>query len=273
MPLDRSLALPEAAAFDIYLQSFVQTKVLENEIVQNGCVNGTSFSLTVLLEKWSGKTTPHQIVTATRLFWQCYPKMYARFGQAGQSPREVRLAIEDEGYEIAWACGNLVHLHDGWLCTHPDDFDCLTHEFAHVIQNGWDDLYLEYSDYIERFADCCRYLYAFENGRYNDGHWQLQTIGHEPTRKRSVRFLVWLDHFYSTKEKDLLLTYFDVCRNDRCPSGDWKRAWKKIVSRTDLDGKDIEEIWKMYENSEFATLSSLGRDTESDLLTKYPLRK
>ena len=271
MPLN--CFLPEAAAFEDHLPSFVQTKVSKNEIEQKGYVNGTAFSLTILLEKWAGKTTSQQIITASHLFWQCYPKMHARFGHAGQSPADVRLAIEDEGYEIAWACGNLVHLHDGWLASHPDDFDCLTHEFAHVIQNGWDGNSLEYSDYIERFADCCRYLYAFEKGLYNDGHWQLQTVRQERDRRSSVRFLVWLDHFYSTKENDLLLNFFTVCRSERYPTDSWDKAWKEILAGSCLEDLSIEEIWQMYAASEFALLSSLRQEGESELLTRYKLRK
>lgn len=273
MSLDHTPILPNASDFDAYLGDFVQTNVLEDTIWQQGRVNGVAFTLTIMLSKWVGKTSPAQIVTASRLFWQCYPKMYARFGQAGQSPTDVRLAIENEGYEIAWACGNLVHIHDGWLASHPEDFDCLTHEFAHVIQNGWEDETLEYSDYIERFADCCRYLYAFDKGHFNDRHWQLQTVRHERDRKSSVRFLVWLDHFYSTKENDILLNFFTVCRSQRYSSNNWDKAWKEILIGSSLADLSIEEIWQMYEKSEFAFLSSLRHEKESELLTRYQLRK
>ena len=265
--------MPSAADFDLYLGSFVKTIIEGTEIRQSGRVNGIDFSLTILLDKWAGLTDIPKIVTVSRLFWQCYPKMHARFGTAGESPTDVRLRIENEGYGIAWAAGNLVHLHDRWLHDNPNDFDCLTHEFAHVIQNGWDGDSLEYSDYIERFADCCRYLYAFENGKYNDGHWQLQTIRHERDRKSSVRFLVWLDHFYSTEENDLLLNFFAVCRSERYPTSEWDKAWEKILSGSALADLSIDKVFEMYATSEFAALSSLRREGESALLASYPLRK
>ena len=184
-----------ADVFDEYLAGTVTTTVNKNAILQSGEINGTKFNFNITLGSWSGKTTAEQIVMTSRLFWEVYPRMYARFGTAGESPTKVTLDIEDGGYEIASAGGNQVHLHDGWLQSNPDDFDCLTHEFAHVIQNGWDDQYCEYSGYIERFADYCRYIYAFQAGRYNDDHWELQTISSESTRETSVRFLVWLDYF------------------------------------------------------------------------------
>ena len=178
------------AAFDEYLGDFVKTAISEDNIVQTGKVNETPFKLTIRLRRWAGKTSPEQIVILSRLFWQCYPKMYRRFGKAGKSPTSITLNIEDRGYEIAWQMNNLIHLHDGWLQRYPDDFDCITHELAHAIQNGWEGNRLEYDDYIERFADVCRYLYAFENGKYNDPQWELQTAEVENKRKDSNRFPV-----------------------------------------------------------------------------------
>ena len=89
------------AAFDEYLGDFVTTSISEDNIVQTGSVEGTAFKLTIRLRRWAGKTTPAQIVTLSRLFWQCYPRMYRRFGKAGESPTKISLNIEDRGYEIA----------------------------------------------------------------------------------------------------------------------------------------------------------------------------
>ena len=172
----------------------IDISVTKDSILEKGTVNGQNYSLTINLSKWERFTTPEQMVVLSRLFWQCYPKMYARFSDLSSPPTDVTLAIENEGYEVAWASGRLVHLHDQWLYRFPEDYDCITHELAHVIQNGWDDTYLENSGYIERFADCCRYEYALDNGYYNDGEWTLQTIADDSSRGESVRFFVWLDY-------------------------------------------------------------------------------
>ena len=201
--------------------------------------------------------------------------MYSRFGEAGQSPTEVTLTIENAGYEIASAGGKDVHIHDQWLRDHQNDYDCLTHEFAHVIQNGWDGKYCEYSDYIERFADCCRYLYAFQEGKYNDSGWTLNTVRDESTVEKSVRFLVWMDQFYSSEENDLLLKFFIACRSKKYPAAEWSAAWDYIFEGSELQGKSIDEVWKMYEGSEFATLSArgiYGVVGYSPLLNKYNVR-
>ncbi len=263
----------DGASFDAKLGDKVSTMVAKNMIRQTATVNGTDFSLTIGLNKWAQRTSPEQIVTLSQLFWECYPRMHARFGEAGESPVDVQLNVENEGYEIASASGNSVHLYDGWLADHPSDFDCITHELAHVIQNGWDGSYCEYSGYIERFADACRYIYAFDGGRINDEVWELQTVSSENTRETSVRFLVWMDYTYSTEEVDLLLNFFTVCRSEKYHKDNWKKAWQEILKGTDLEGKDIEVIWKEYESSEFAKLSSKGRNGISQLSKKYPIRE
>ncbi|MBO5745151.1 MAG: hypothetical protein J6R60_05105, partial [Clostridia bacterium] len=182
--------------FDAYLSDFVTTTLTEKEVKQVGTVDGVEYKLTIRLTRWTGKTTPAQIVVLSRLFWANYPKMYKRFGEAGESPKAITLDIENRGYGIAWNMGKLVHLHDAWLEKCPEDYDCITHELAHAIQNGRHGETLEYDSFIERFADACRFLYAFNDGEFNDKDWQMQTLKREPTREDSVRFLVWFDYFY-----------------------------------------------------------------------------
>jgi len=260
-------------AFDAYLKDFVATTLYPNKIHQIGIVDGKKYELTIRLTRWTGRTTPEQIVLLSRLFWANYPKMYKRFGEAGESPTEITLDIENRGYGIAWNAGKLVHLHDGWLEKWKNDYDCITHELAHAIQNGWDGETLEYDSFIERFADACRFLYAFNNGEYNDWGWQMQTVGDEPTREDSVRFLVWFDYFYSTPDNDLLLNYFKVCRSEKYPTAEWKTAWAEIFKGSALEGRDIDDIYAEYAKSEFAALSTKGKNGTSPLLEKYDVRR
>lgn len=259
--------------FDEVFGERITTAIGKQSVRQTGTFNGTDFSFNITLGSWAGRTTPEQIVTLSRLFWECYPRMHARFGKAGKSPTDVTLDIENGGYEIASASGNQIHLHDGWLESNKNDYDCITHELAHVIQNGWDGDKCEYSGFIERFADACRYIYAFDDGKYNDTCWELQTVRNENTRETSVRFLVWMDYTYSNEDNDLLLKFFTICRSGRYPSAGWKTAWLEIVKGSELEGKDIELIWQEYADSEFAKLSTKGKNGTSQLLKKYPVRE
>jgi len=259
--------------FDNIPGNFVTTRLTTKEVKQVGTVNGIEYKLTIRLTRWAGRTSPAQIVVLSGLFWETYPKMYERFGAAGKSPTQITLDIENKGYGIAWNAGNLVHLHDGWLEQNPEDYDCITHELAHAIQNGWDGETLEYEDYIERFADACRYLYAFRSGEYNDRNWELQTIAGEPTREDSVRFLVWFDYFYSTEDNDLLLNYFRICHDETYPTANWNEAWADIFRGSALEGRDIDDIYTEYAASEFAFLPTGTENGPSPLLSKYDVRR
>ena len=252
----------------------VRTELLPEQIVQKGRVQGTDFTLTVDLQKWAQLTTEPQIVRLCELFWECYPRMYARFHDLSDPPAAVTLAIENEGYEIAATDGLTIHLHDRWLYDNPGDYDCITHELAHVIQAGWDGEFLEYSSYIERFADCCRYEYAMQNGICNDAVWTLQTVLDEPTREDSVRFLVWLDACFSDADTDILRRYFRVCHDMQYPADRWDAAWQEIFSQTALEGKTVGEVWALYQASDFAYLSAEAEEGGvSDLLAQYPVRQ
>lgn len=246
----------------------------DKTVIQSGEVNGRKYSLTVDLSSWEGNTTPEQIGELSRLFWQVYPAMYERFGKLSEAPADVVLLIENHGYAVAEAWENKVHIHDMWLCDNVEDFDCFTHELAHIIQTDWDGGNLEYDGYIERFADYCRFIYCFDDGRYNDHGWTLQTVEDESSRETSVRFLVWLDYNLSGSGRDFMRDYFLICTKGEYSSSKWDSAWKKLFEKTAFEGKDINEVWKEYQSSDFATLSSYASTGEtSELLAKYDARK
>ena len=246
-------------------------------------INDTDFSLTVDLAGANGHTKPWQVVTAAKLFWYCYPQMYARFAIT-ETPRDVILLIEDFDYEIACAWENKVHIHDRWLEQCPFDFDCLTHEFAHTVQGDWldeftptngDDTYM-----VERFADYCRYLYAFADSRFNDFGWELQTIENEDNLFDSVRFWVWLDYTYSTSERDLIkeMNARIHQRSEQYNAAAWQpdgSAWQEVFAGTGAAGKTLFDLWNEYAATEMAHLSSgIEKEGEvSPLLKAVPLRK
>ena len=268
------IIVTEADPFDS-LGEDIEVTILDDRIVEESCINGVDYTLTVDLSKWDGKTTREQLAECSRVFWYCYPRMYERFGVYADSPTDVILAVENEGYEIAEAWDNHVHIHDMWLSDNPGDYDCLTHEFAHVIQNGWDGDRLEYDSYIERFADYCRYIYAYDQGYYNDEIWDLQTVATESDRESSVRFLVWMDYACSMgiKEEDLMLRFFRVCHDGSYEADDWDRAWEEIFKGTRAEGMTVDQVWQEYIESDFAYLDSHAeRGQLSDLLSSYGIR-
>lgn len=240
----------------------VQTQ--SKRIVMRGDIMDQAFSLVVDLSGAAGNTSPEQIVTCAKLFWYCYPRMYFRFAHEN-TPTTVTLKIENFGYEIASAGGSEVHIHDMWLANNPIDFDCLTHEFSHIIQGGWNGAHVpsKGSDtyMIERFADYCRYLYSYQNGLYNDLTWTLQTINDEASYDKSVRFWVWLDYTYSTPEIDIMQRMASlIAKADRqYAAKHWEpegTAWNTVFQGTGAEGKNLHQLWDEYAATKMSTLSS-----------------
>lgn len=253
----------------------VNTVITGTTVMQDADISGRPYTLTLDLKGWAGKTSPEQIVTLSRLYWQCYPAMYERFGVSAGASRDVTFVVDiNYDYEIADTERDVVYLHDNWLHDNPDDFDCMTHELAHVIQNVWDEEYLEYSSYTERFADYCRYVYALDNGYYNDSCWRLQDYFAEGSRESSVRFLVWLDYTYSKADTDLMRRFFDVCCGKNFPADDWQNAWAEVFRGTELDGMSIDDVWVLYAKSDFALFDSTAAapGEKSQLTLNYDIR-
>ena len=267
----------------------VKVQAKAKQIYLSNEVLGEKFTLVVDLSGAAGKTSPEQIVTCAKLFWYCYPRMYLRFGKTNpNTPTTVTLAFEDFGYEIASAGGDRVHIYDQWLADHKQDFDCLTHEFSHIIQGGWNGAYVpsrKNSDgskdtyMIERFADYCRYLYSYQNGRLNDLGWELQTINGENSYGTSVRFWVWLDYTYSTPSADIMqrIAYYVALKDRNFTSAKWEpegEAWASVFGGTAAEGKTIHELWDEYAATDMCKLSSkVNRaGSVSPLLKNTPLR-
>ena len=253
----------------------ITTNITDTTVTQSGSVNGYPYTLTIELKNWTGCTSPSQIVTLSRLYWQCYPAMFERFGVISKASRDVTFIV-DINYDddVAGTQRDVIYLQDKWLGDNPDDYDCMTHELAHVIQNIWNEDYLEYSSYIERFADYCRYVYALDGGKYNDTCWRLQDVFGEDSREASVRFLVWLDYTYSGKDNDLLSKIFTVCYNKEYPADDWDSAWAHILEGSPLEGRSIDDVWDMYAQSDFAVYDSAAEpDSKSQLTVNFDIRE
>ena len=262
----------DSAAFSSLADKGINVDVRDDEVLFTGPVNGHNYTLDLELNKWAGLTKASQVVICAELFFDVYPPMYERFGAAGGSPDSVTLAIENEGYGIASTGGNFVHLHDAFLYANKNDYDCLTHEFAHVIQYGWDGNYCEVSGYIEQFADAARFLYATKGGKYNDLGWSIAAEDSGSVRTASTRFLLWFDYFYSTEDNDLLLKFFTACKSKQFGSNRWANAWTQIFAGSGLEGKTADEAYAMFLESDFATLSTVNTDGVSPLLAVYGVR-
>lgn len=250
--------------FDSVYQLTESMEVIENKneqwIRQTDTINGITYSLTLCLDKASGFTTEEQLVICTRVFWYCYPQMYELMATS-DTPTDVNLLVENEGYEVAEQWDNNVHLHDQWLWNNPNDFDCLTHEFAHVIQTNWSydysPQYLEESYLIERFADACRYIYAYEGGIYNDISWTFWTADVENHYSTSNRFWVWLELNYSNDDVDIFERIVEETQimDEAHEAQNWDSdgsMWNIIFKGTAAEGKTLDQLWDEFIMTDYA---------------------
>ena len=239
-------------------------------------IDGIKYSLTIDLTKWDGYTNVEQFDAIEELFYEVYPQMYRRFGDYKSAPTDVTIAVENEGYEIASAVSkkSRIHLHDKYLDKHYDHYDVLTHELAHIIHGGFNRDNLEFDKYTEVFADYCRYVYAYKNGRYNDKNWELPDANKQKTRATSIRFLVWLDMETSSSSRDIIRDFFEVCCDKNFKKEQWGDRWKSFFKGTKFEGKTMDEVFEIYKKSEFAYYSSKApnKDTKSELLQKTDVR-
>lgn len=271
----------------------VNTTLELGNIKQTKTVDGINYTLNIDLKKWDLYTSREQIWRISNLFWNCYPKMYKRFVSDVQSSDcEMTIAIEDEGYSPASCGGHRIHLNDMWLHDSPTDIDCITHELGHTLQNrynsndwdGWSGEFCGDSDYIENFADYCRYVYAYKDGCYNDDHWDPKKVKIKDgdtkcVNYNSIRFLLWLDYNYSDDKNDVMVKFSDVCRNSKIKQADWNNAWEEIFKDVPgLNGRSITDVWEQYLNdtgfSDADATVPYGRlGQKSQLLQNYNIRE
>lgn len=269
----------EAFGSELFTTPGVTTVVEENKITQTGKFNGVEFQFTIDLSGWEQKTSPEQIRKIADLFWDCYPKMYERFGEALESPTKVDFCFHQSG-NLAATSGSRVSIDDNHLRENGSecDFDCITHEFAHVINHLYDSDQYNCIDVnlVETFAEYCRFVYAYKDGYYNDKAWEMRKASHvkETSAPVSKRFLVWLDYKCFSQDKDVIYDIMTTWYNKDYRADEWDDVWKNIFAGTDLEGKTIKEAWDEYKNDVFANTDATASEYggTSDLIRIYDAR-
>ncbi len=242
-------------------------------------INGIQFKLVLDLSDWQKHTKAEDLLKIKELFYEVYPQMYDRFGGYKPSPTDVEIKVRnytnDEDNPAAYTTKNQIYLNDKFLESNPMHYDCMTHELAHVIQNGWAGEKVEYGmDSIESFANYCRFVYAYKDGRYNDMVHEMKDAEAKNVRDKSTRFLVWLDQQALSSDRDIMRDYFELCSDGSYTKDNWDKAWKRLFKGTKFEGKSIDKVWKMYLDSKFAYYSSKAADenSKSELIEKTDVR-
>lgn len=290
LTVDFNDAAKTAAYYTFYdvspeMKVFVDTA--NKKISQALTIDGTHFALESDFSLWNGLMNYEQARKCAELFWKFYPYIYKRLANDG-SPSIVRLRFGIDGVAYAYkdrVTVNQEHLDESGYSRY--DFDCLTHEFTHIVQGGWDGNYCpsrtrpdgSIDTYmIERFADVGRYEYAYNNGYFNDYGWTLHDINGESDYWSSNRFWVWIDYKFSTEKVDILKRMNTAVYNKTFSSDDYGtdgKAWDAIFEGTDAAGKTITQLWDMYAADDFSKCSAKSRSygSKSQLIKTYNVRE
>lgn len=259
---------------------------VERKIInQKATVGGVEFIHTTDYETWLNLFSYVEARECSRLFWKCYPAMYLRLANK-DSYKQVNLHFRGNFKNPAGTGGNDVDLNQVWKSENPYDFDCLTHEYGHVLQNIKEDFHSPYllnpngtdnKYFVEIFADVVRAEYSIDNGYYNNKLWKLNTVYTQNSCFNNVRFFVWIDYTYSTKENDILQKLNKSVKDMNIPSEAFYadgEIWKICFKGTGAEGKSLSELWNDFYCTQFPWLNAVPADfgQDSDLEKAYNIR-
>ena len=146
--------------------------------------------------------------------------------------REVEYFIDPTYDGIVEGNRGRIRINPGWLRKNPDDFDIITHEVMHLVQNyppsagpWW---------ITEGIADYVRYVYGVDNAK---GGWYLPEYSdkqkYDNGYRVTARFFLWIEN----KIKPGFIKQLDfTMRSDRYSLGFWKEQ----------TGMTIDELWELY---------------------------
>jgi hypothetical protein len=167
----------------------------------------------------------------TELFYQCYPKLLARFENPKlPAPRKLRLVFDPDLKIPAYCSGDNITVGVKWLKQHPEDIGLFTHELSHSVQAYPSN---NASWMTEGIADYARKLY----GPAKQPGWNLPAKlranqSYKDSYGTTARFLVWLDEKHPGTVDKL---------HHRMQEGKFD-----IDDFKDFTGKDVDTLWREY---------------------------
>lgn len=84
-----------------------------------------------------------------------------------------------------------------------------------------------------------------------------------------------LDYRFSWNEKDIIYSFLSTWCGRKYVAAEWDKAWAEIFENTELEGKTIDEVWKMYLSDPFSKSSArvYSYGSKSDLISDYNVRE
>jgi len=165
-------------------------------------------------------------------FFEVYPKLAKEYNL--NALKEVNFLVDTAYKGVAATSNGKVVYASGWLKTHPEDIDVVTHEVMHIVQNygrsvgpGW---------LTEGIADFARYKFGIDNPGSKWSLPELKPTHHYKNSYRiTARFFAWIE---SNVQAGTIQAVDKSLRERTYTAEIWKN----------LTGKDLDELWADYVN-------------------------
>ncbi|MCG8309170.1 MAG: basic secretory family protein [Cytophagales bacterium] len=159
-----------------------------------------------------------------------YPVLVRNFNE--EAVREVAFFIDPDYSGIAESGGGKIRINPKWLKDHSDDFDIITHEVMHLVQDyppGTGPWWI-----TEGIADYVRYVYGVDNEK---GGWYLPDYSEDQNYDNgyrvTARFFLWIEN----RIRPGFIKQLDhVMRANIYSEGFWGRQ----------TGMTLQELWDVY---------------------------
>ena len=158
-------------------------------------VSNTPYTLVIFWPE--GEEAPAHRALFEELYFACYPVMREVYGTTDAT--EVTIFFHHAPDSIAYTDGQSIFVSIEYMDAHPEDYNLLTHELFHVVQNGYagDDPFIPVL--TEGLADYARAQYGYRQ----DDNWVLSSWQEGQSYMDSYRvtggFLNWISQRYGER--------------------------------------------------------------------------
>jgi|GEM_PF-293918 len=164
-------------------------------------------------------------------FFKVYPKEMSAYNP--NAAKEVIFVIDSACPLLAATVHNVVRFQPGWFDANPKDYDVVTHEVMHIVQdyqkNHFSPRWL-----TEGIADYVRQIYGLHN---QEANWSMPPLNngmhYTNSYRITARFLFWITEH---KDKEFVQVVDKLLRDDTYTEAVWQQ-------RT---GKKLEDLWAEY---------------------------
>nr|MCR5792106.1 discoidin domain-containing protein [Lachnospiraceae bacterium] len=178
---------------------------------QEGNVMSTSEYDILFAGDWDEITNEEYVSELVKLFYNSYPRLYARWG-SGTEPKTITFRADKNYDGVAYCQGTTVCVSTAYANSHPNDIGFFSHEITHSVQQYGGKLnYDEKAWWTENMANYGGFRYFhWSNPRYvqvyEASDESLQDWGYQPYGNNKW-FFAYMDAKYPTRKVNGEMVY------------------------------------------------------------------